>query len=222
MTLLDITQASIIGVFNLLPLVLMTVLLVLGLGLGNSGMIQIFIGQVILFPIMASIHFFTGWFGEIPYSDTLVISPTNVHEKINIMPSMWITQVTYFFSYVFFNANDVYNDEPITSDPDYSIKVNNRKTRTVMIMTWAVILGLLLIALRFMAKSEYIENIFKRMFSIALSVSLGSVMAFLVNFIGKQPNVGTQKMDIFGITQQMMLIQKTSQVTVCQTAGSNQ
>ena len=227
MTLLDKAQISIIGVFNSLPLVLMTALLVLGLGLGNFGMLSIAIGQIAMFPIIGLIHFVLklikiGDIGDINYSDTVVLVPSNQYSKVNILPSMWITQITYFFSYVFFNAYDVYNDEPISSDPDYSVKVNNRKTRTAMIMTWAVILGLLLIAGRWIGKSEYTDILPVRIFSVVFSIGLGSCVAFIANTISKQPNVGTQKMDIFGISQQMMLIPKTSEVTVCQTAGSNQ
>jgi len=227
MTLLDKAQISIIGVFNSLPLVLMTALLVLGLGLGNFGMLSIAIGQIAMFPIIGLIHFALklikiGDIGDINYSDTVVLVPSNQYSKVNILPSMWITQITYFFSYVFFNAYDIYNDEPISSDPDYSVKVNNRKTRTAMIMTWAVILGLLLIAGRWIGKSEYTDILPVRIFSVVFSIGLGSCVAFIANTISKQPNVGTQKMDIFGISQQMMLIPKTSEVTVCQTAGSNQ
>jgi len=224
MTLIDTAQISIIGVFNSLPLVLITTLLVLGLGLGNFGMLSIAIGQIVMLAITGLINFGFNFIklGNIKYSDTAVIVPTNTYTEVNILPSMWITQITYFFSYIFFNAYDIYNDEPITTDPDYSVKVNNRKTRTAMIMVWAVILGLLLIACRWIGKSEYTEIMPIRIFSVALSIGLGSTVAFIANTISKQPNVGTQKMDIFGITQQMILIPKTSQVTVCQTAGSNQ
>jgi len=224
MTLLDTAQISIFGVFNSLPLVLITTLLVLGLGLGNFGMLSIAIGQIVMLAIIGLINFGFNFIklGNIKYSDTAVIVPTNTITEVNILPSMWITQITYFFSYVFFNAYDIYNDEPITTDPEYSVKVNNRKTRTVMIMVWAVILGLLLIACRWIGKSEYTEIMPIRIFSVALSIGLGSTVAFIANTISKQPNVGTQKMDIFGITQQMILIPKTSEVTVCQTAGSNQ
>jgi hypothetical protein len=220
MTFVDTAQSSLIGVFNSLPLVLMTVLIVLGLGLGNFGMLWVAGGHIVLFPIVGALHFLTMWYGKgiIPYSDTLVLAPGS-SSKINIIPSMWITQITYFFTYVFLNAYDIYNSEPVTTDPSYDIKVNNRKTRTIMIMTWAVILGLILIACRILAKSEYTSDRIAIIASVAFSLLIGGSMAAIANIIGNQPNVGTQKMDIFGITQQMFLIPKSSQVTVCQTAG---
>lgn len=228
MSLLDTAQRSIFGVFNALPVVLMTVLLVLGFGLGNHGIVWVLGGQVVLYPAIAAIHFVLrllkiGDIGNIPYSDTVVLVPGSNYSTINVLPSMWITQVSYFFSYVFLNALDIYNSEPVSTEDSYEMKVNNRKTRTIMIMTWAVIFGLILISCRWLAGSEKGNlSILITISSTILSLGVGVAYAWTVNMLGKQPNIGrTQNMDIFGITQQMMLIPKTSQVTVCATAGSN-
>ena len=220
MTVLDTVKKSVIGIFNALPIVLMTSLIILAFGLVNSGMGWIFVGQVLLFPIVGAIHLITSMFGTtVPYSETLVLSPSEVFKSINIKPSMWLVQVSYFFSYLFMNAYTIYNEDPIDNGSDYSTKVSNRKARTMMIMTVSVLFLIILIGCRVMAKSEGNLNRFIMSMSILMSLAVGITGAYIWNVIGGQPNVGTGHLDIFGISQQMMSVPKTDEVTLCQTAS---
>jgi len=196
----------------------MTVLATLGLGLGNIGMGWIFAGQVLLFPIIGVLHFFFGLIGvdNVPYSDTLVIDPVPSFKRVNIIPSVWLVQVTYFFTYLFLNARDIYKADPIDPSADYLLKVNNRKKRTMLIMISSVVFFVALFIFRIVARSELHQNMFVTLLSVLLSLAVGSVGAYIWNVIGGQPNVGTGKLDIFGISQQMILVPKTSEVTLCQ------
>jgi magnesium-transporting ATPase (P-type) len=218
MTLLYTAQNSLIGAFNSLPVILMSMLLIIGLGLGNFGMLWIFGGQVLLFPILGILHILTSFATTINYSDTLVIAHDSRQPRINIVPSMWLTQIIYFITFIITNAYNVYTTEPISADSSYDIKVNNRKTRAAAIMVCSAVVGVLLVFCRFAAKSEFTPNLIIRIFSLVVSLVLGAGWALLLNYIMKNsPNLGIQKMDIFGITQQMILFPNKSEVTLCQT-----
>ena len=221
MNLLDNIRRSVLILFNSLPIVLMTTLATLAFGFGNYGMGWIFAGQVLLFPIVGLLHLVFGMIGgNIPYSDTLVIVPNHSYKQINILPSTWLVQVTYFFTYLFLNAKDLYNTDPIDKGADYALKVNNRKARTMIIMVSSVVFLLILLGARIVARSEMDRSAFVTMLSIFMSLAVGGVAANIWNTLGKQPNVGTGYLDVFGISQQMMLATKpTDQVTLCQTAS---
>ena len=198
----------------------MTTLLILGLGLGNPGMIWILAGHILLFPIIGTLHLITKLFklGDLPPSETLVIVPSEAYKTINIVPSMWITQVTYFFSYLIMNANDVRNADAVDSGPEYATKVNNRKTRTIMIMTVCAAVLTTLILCRIIAGSERDSKMtgIVTAISVTVSVGLGLFMAGVWDLLGGQPNVGIGKLDIFGISQQMMKIPSTNEKLVCE------
>ena len=201
----------------------MTTLLILGLGLGNPGMIWILAGHILLFPIIGSLHLVTKLFklGDLPPSETLVIVPSEAYKTINIVPSMWITQVTYFFSYLIMNANDVRKADAVDSGPEYATKVHNRKTRTIMIMTVCAAVLTTLILCRVIAGSERDSKMtgIVTAISVTVSVGLGFLAAGIWDLLGGQPNVGIGKFDIFGISQQMMRIPETNQTVVCQGAN---
>jgi len=195
----------------------MTTLATLALGFGNYGMGWIVAGQILLYPIVGAMHLVTTILGgNIPYSDTLVIVPTSSYRQINVLPSTWFVQVSYFFSYLFFNARDIYLKDPIDSDSDYTLKVNNRKARTMIIMITSVIFLLLLVNCRLIARSELSGSPFITIMSIILSLGVGISGAYVWSHIGKQPNVGTGYLDVFGISQQMILIPKTNEKTMCE------
>jgi len=186
-------------------------------------MLWIFAGHVLLFPIIGAIHIITMilQLGNLPPSETLVLVPSEAYKSVNIVPSMWLTQISFFFGYVFMNAKDVYSAEPVDPAKEYASKVNNRKARTIMIMVCAAVALVGLVVSRVIAGSESAANltVIVTAISVTVSVALGLSAAAIWDTIGGQPNVGIGKFDIFGISQQMMKIPKTEQVTLCQTAS---
>jgi hypothetical protein len=195
----------------------MTVLVVLAAGFGNAGMAWIFAGQVLLFPIVGLCRVFTAAFGmdvTIPYSDSEVLVANQDAGTINIVPSIWVVQVVYFFVYLWFNANNIYNADPIDIGPEYTVKVNNRKSRTMMIMVFVGVFLSLLLGARFLVKGDILNAL--------VSAVIGWLFAWTWNVVGNQPNLGINTMDIFGISQQMMIVPNTDAnevATLCEASN---
>ena len=215
MNLFDTIRRSILSVYTSLPLILIIVNGILAAGLGNGGIAWILAGQIILIGIVAPLRILTAAFGmgNVPYSDMEVLVPNPSMGQINILPSIWVVQVTYFFTYLWFNSYDIYKRDPIDPGEDYEIKVNNRKSRTMMIMIVSIVFLSLLLTTRIIVNGNGLY--------VFLSAILGGVCAWAWNLFGKQPNV-LGSMDAFGISQQMMMIPNTDRATVatlCQTAN---
>ena len=216
MNLFDTIRRSLLSVFTSLPLILIIVDGILAAGLGNGGIAWILAGQIILFAIVSLLRIVTSAFdlGNVPYSDAEVLIPITGVSTINILPSIWVVQVSYFFAYLGLNSFHIHKADPVDPGPQYEVKVNNRKSRTMMIMiASAFFLSLLLLA-RIWVNGNTVY--------VVVSAALGILAAWAWNVVGKEPKINVGNMDIFGISQQMMIIPNTDEKTVatlCQTAN---
>jgi len=213
MNLLNVTKYSLVLVFLGLPLILISIVFFLGIGLGNAGLLFLSVGQIALVPIAVMIlHFFTNIIPDKVYhSDIGQLVPLvplgSMSEKMNVYPSFWMAHFTFFCSYIFFNALELYNLAPISDDAKYSTKIQIRKTRMGMIMGFLMFTFLALILIRYRATRT--ETFFGILFSIASFGALG------YGWYMASSAVGIRTMDIFGVAQQMFLVPNKTDPSVC-------
>ena len=206
---IDTIQRSLYTLFNLLPIVVMSTLLTVGFGLGNYGMITILLGQFTVSVTVFLIRLFSTNEGQL-YS----LFPGETSKQF---PSIWMANISFFFGCLFSSAYSVYTRTPTnaeTSDSDATInsKVKNRKSRTMMIMVAGALLGVFLLGYRMWAEGLGISSLLGSL----LGVGIGAIGVVAWATIIKQPNFGTNNMDIFGISQQLISVTKTDVKTMCQ------
>jgi len=187
----------------------MSTLLTVGFGLGNYGMITIFLGQFTVSVAVFIIRLFSTHEGQL-YS----LFPGEISKQF---PSIWMANIAFFFGCLFSSAYDVYIRTPTsaeTSDSDATVhaKVKNRKSRTMMVMVAGALLGIFLLAYRIWAEGLVVSSLLGSL----LGAGIGAVGVIAWASIIKQPNFGTNNMDIFGISQQLISVTKTDVDTMCQ------
>ena len=133
-------------------------------------------------------------------------------------PSVWLANISFFFTCLISNAYAVYKkDSPPASgsDPTIAAKVNNRKTRCLMIIVTCAILAALSIGYRCFVEFDS-TSILGSISLIIVSIGLGAGAAAIWQILIKQPNIGLQNMDIFGISQQLISVTQTDTKTMCE------
>jgi hypothetical protein len=201
-----------------LPLIIISVVFFLGLGLGNAGLLFLSMGHMLLVPaVVLACHFITGFLPSrfinlnVPYSDIGQLVPSipvsAFTTETNVYPSYWMAHFTFFCSYILFNAAEVYNLPPISDSDDYLAKVQARTSRAmvIMIFTIAIFAALAFIRLRY----TNTEHIFGVLFSTAIFGVFGYA------WLKASSELGIRTMDIFGVAQQMLLVQDPSIPTTC-------
>lgn len=214
-------QRSLYTVFNLLPAILMLTMLTLGFGIGNLGMISIFVGQLVTSVGVLFLRLFSSGLQknrQLLYS----LIPGDVSVQF---PSIWLANIGFFISAVVFSAYDVYNIDPAKKigsdpaviaqmeDPIFKSKVGNRKTRCIMIIATTIIIGILLSLYRMWVVEGH--SIFNIGWSLA-SLAIGILAAVGWYYLSIQENLGIQNMDIFGISQQLISVTQTDVKTMCE------
>ena len=203
-----------------LPIVLMNILAFFTIAFGNLGMLSLFFGHAIFVPLLVFIlRIFTymlttvkpglkSWV-YVGSSDIGQLVPSAVirEEQFNVAPSYWVAHVVFFFSYLFSNALDIYNLPPASEAATEEWRVENRKARATMIMTFSV--GILLALLYVRYKATKLETKF------GLFVGLATVPWVAYGFYRLMTLAGVRKMDIFGIVQQMVPVTEDRNITYC-------
>jgi hypothetical protein len=178
----------------------------------SGGADGLAIGKYVLAPIFFIIHLFLLYSKEIPSSPNqcAVIPGLRPGESVYNFPSAWLSQITFFISFVFSNALLVYNlptpNLSLSADAaqnakrqaNLDIRIRNRKALTIGIMILSILIFLGLLYFRF--KLQPCENgFFASIPSIVFTGFLGSSFVnFLYNSCGINP------IDILGIVQGML------------------
>jgi len=118
---------------------------------------------------------------------------------------------TFFCTYVFVNALDVYNMPSISDDALYQVKVNARKTRAMLIMLFVSFTFLLLVSFRYMYTGA--ETFFGVLAAVAVFSGLG------YGWYKASATIGVKQMDMFGIIQQMILVKDPTKPQMCVSQG---
>jgi hypothetical protein len=220
MNILDTLKKSLIMVFLGLPLILVCVVFFLGFGLGNTGMLFLSLGQIVIVPIAVMItHLWHLLVSESSVNNNeitqLVPSSTVIGTtKAYTFSTYWMAHLTFFCTYVFVNALDVYNMPSIasaTDDPLYQVKVSARKTRAMLIMLFVSFTFLLLASFRYMYTGA--ETFFGALLAIPVFFGLG------YGWYKASATIGVKQMDMFGIIQQMILVKDPTKPQMCVSQG---
>ena len=210
---IDKLRQIMFATYNYLPIVLMTTMITFGIGLGNMGMISIFIGQVamtIVVWLLRTLTFFQGAKSEF-YS----LIP---NQRSRQYPSLWITQISFFMSCMLANAVTLYqrSEAPSSgSDPAIASKIYNRKSRCIMVIVMTSIFLLGMVGYRIYAENVGGNGLIG-WFATLIALALGGVGATIWWWASTQPNIGVQNMDIFGISQQLIRVRETDIKTMCE------
>jgi len=211
---LDKMRLMIFETYNSLPVILLICMFTFGVGLGNYGMISIFIGQVTLAGVVWLLRKLGG-----QVSSEFHSSVPGVIFNSGSNPSMWITQVSFFMSCMIANAATLLQRAEAPSggsDPAIATKVYRRKSRCIMVITMSSILLVALIIYRIFAERSSNDNIGWSLIRSLFPLAIGGVGAYVWWWASNLPTIGVQNMDIFGISQQLIQVRNTDIMTMCQ------
>jgi hypothetical protein len=202
MSLLAASRMTILLAFKSLPLLLISFVGFLAIGLGNLGLFMLFIGHAIAVPIITELlHLGTGSTANMSTSNDIAqlvsLVPTtgaSYTAPVNIMPSYWMAHISFFFGYLLMNAVSIYTQvADKTADKNM---VTSRKSRAATIISSVVILLLVLSALRIYATG------LETMGGVGLAIV---VLGFAgVGWYKLAETWGARNSDIFGIASQMV------------------
>lgn len=216
MNILDLIKKSLILFYIGLPLILISTICFLGFGLGNAGLLFLSAGHIVIVPLaVAILHFVTQNFdfSKVKYNDVGLLVPSSgisTGTEINIAPSYWISHVTFFCTYIFFNAYTIYYLPPSSDDSEdktITSKVNNRKYRTALIMGFTLFTFLTFILIRYRVTNS--ENI------VGMILGIGAMGGLGYGWYLASISSNIKTFDILGIVQQMSSLIDSNAKTLC-------
>lgn len=176
----------------------------------NVAAIPIGIVSILVFLIYNFNNLFNNQLNApIPSSDVCSIVP-GTFNSISRIPSLYFAHISFFLSYLFMNAFDLYN---INSDPlvDQNL-VNNRKYRSFAVMVILVLTLLSLIVLR------YFTSHCDSPLGIIVTISIFTFSGFAWYKFAEY--CGARNSDLMGISQSILSSSSTAPV-VCAQVSSN-
>lgn len=218
MNVLDSIKRSLILFYLGFPLILISTLLFVGVGLGNVGLLFLSAGHVVIVPLAVTIlHLVTQFipdFSTIKYSEIgLLVPSTGISSStvnINVFPSYWISHFTFFCSYIFFNAYTIYknsiNDDTI-DDTTNKKSFNKTKSRAILIMLFTLFTFVAFVGIRY--KITHTEKI------LGMLLGIGAMGGLGYGWYLASISINIKRMDIFGVTQQMKTVTDVNAKKLC-------
>ena len=199
-TLLETTRQMISVAFMGLPLMIIAFVFFIGFGLGNVGMIVLFLGQITVVPLVTSIlHLITdrlpeSWF-KVPSHDVCNLVPmAGTFGNANAGPSFWMAQFLFFSGYLMTNGALLYQEAAQTdADPK---KVINRKSRALTALIVTAIVAVFIISSRFFVTG--CETLSGTLLAIGTMIPLGVGWYYFARVCG------VKNADVFGIAAKML------------------
>jgi hypothetical protein len=212
--------------FRSLPTILAGTTLVLGLTQGNLNFIFFFIGLAMLSPtatLVANILFefiFSKLSSFVPQElwsvkggDSVacailpLLSMGKTPEIVSVVPSYWLTIMTFFYGYLFTNAYNLYTMQSDSKAPEENIA--RRKSQALMSMNILIAVAILTIIFRYMTACE-------TGLGVLFSVALGGSLSY--GWYKFMRNCGLGRLDdLFGISNRILPYQslEDTEPTVC-------
>jgi hypothetical protein len=201
MPLLADVRSTIILAFKALPLLLISFIGFLAVGLCNLSLFVLFLGHAIIVPILTEACHSIPNTGALmtpnDISQLVPLIPTtgaSYSSPINSSPSYWMAHVSFFFGYILMNAISIYNMPAEKNAIEWMI--TSRKTRAVTIITTTVILWVLFAYMRYSFTG--VETFGGIALAMVLLGGAGVGWYYLASALGARNS------DIFGIAQSMM------------------
>ena len=207
---------SVIFFFLGFPLIIISLVWFLAIGNGNWGLIVLGLGQIGVVPLAVFLSHLLKFifpflhksmFVQSTHIAQLVPSAPYESHEMNVFPSYWVAQTSFFFAYIFTNAWDVYSMEPISDDASEEWRVNNRKGRSAMVMGVTVGILLLMVVLRYTLTGT--ETAAGSIWGLFAFSALGYGWYRVATL------TGSRKGDILGIVQQMIPVAQDPNITMC-------
>lgn len=199
-------RTTILMAFRTLPLILVSFVGFLGLGLGNIGLFILFVGQVLIVPIATALVQTLAGMAQPPInadgslffvrsSNVGLLVPDSSFESPfqNVAPSYWMAQVMFFASYMLANAVAILN-MPVNSKLD-PILISNRKSKAMTIIVVITTLAMLATLLRFTTHSETPAG-------VAIAIVVGGGLGYA--WYEFAAICGARAADVFGVVQQII------------------
>jgi len=201
MPLLATIRSTILSAFKALPLLLISFIAFLAVGLGNLSLFLLFFGHAAIVPgVTEAIHSVTKTQGNLVIGNevsqlvpSIPTSGASYDTPVNVLPSYWMAHMMFFFGYLFANAIDLYTLPAASGAAEWM--VTSRKTRAGTLIASTLVLAIVFTALRF-----YLTGT-ETVFGIALSLVLGVVG---ITWYWSASALGSRTTDIFGVVQQMV------------------
>ncbi len=200
--------------FRSLPVILGNAVLLLGLVQGNFNLLFFFVGMFILTPtavivLNGVLELLFSYLPEelkpfwlVPNAGTAQCAIFTVGElssgALNGIPSLWMSMMIFFFSYLMLNAYDLYTRAAVSKAP--KVAVDARKSQAVVSMAIVGITGLVVTLLRYgMSSCET---------ALGVLVSAGLGFGLAKGWFAFMRNCGMGRLDdLFGISNRMMPLQ---------------
>jgi hypothetical protein len=155
-TLLQV-RSNLFLAFLSLPMLLMSLIFFLAIGLGNVGLFVLFLGHALMVPLLLlfthGILGMTSLYGSPSLykasSDVSQLVPSVPHAlglNAPVAPSFWMAHMTFFMGYLLANAVGVFRIPQDKKTSDYYFE--NRKAKAVTIMVLTIFLSLILAGAR--------------------------------------------------------------------------
>ena len=210
--------------FRSLPAILGGASLTLGMIQGNFNFLFFFVGMFIFTPVAAGllngllelifvnvpiINQFPREFWSVPNGTANACSIFTVGltggppQPINVVPSYWMSIMTFFFAYIFCNALFLYKKQE--NEKAKKEGVTARKSQALISMIVAVMVGIGFSILRYATSCE-------TMFGILISWGLGIGMA--IGWYKFMRVCGLGRLDdLFGISSRILPLQSYEEIT---------
>ena len=218
--------------FRSLPVILGSTVLVLGMIQGNINLLFFYVGLCILSPVSALV---VNILWELVFSNTPTwltipevlwklpeatsevcsIYPTlenALPQALNVVPSYWITMMAFFYTYLYSNAQMLYNNQEHSKAPKGA--VDARKSQAMSSMILLGVIGILSLLMRYATGCE-------TGLGLIASCALGASLAHYWYKFMRACGLGRLD-DLFGISNRILPMQsyETSDPTVCLPATS--
>ena len=205
MPILSTIRETILLAFKSLPLLLISFIGFLAIGLGNISLFILFIGHAIIVPVATElVHYGTRGSNFVATNEIAQLVPmvpttgASYTSPTNIFPSYWMAHLSFFFGYILTNAITIYTGYGLPSKakaaPNWAVEA--RVTQGITLIATTVILWLLTAWLRLYATGA--ESLNGIILAIFLMGGLGCGWFFFAQLCG------ARNADIFGVSQQML------------------
>lgn len=212
MPILATIRSTLLLAFRYLPLLLISFIGFLGLGLGNMSLFMLFIGQAGVVPAITEfLHLLTNKNYSLmsmnDISQLVPIKPSSGDSyatTANIYPSYWMAHISFFFGYLIMNAITILTTETdlsiiksATSKDALGAKIQSRKDKASMLIGNLFFFYILISITRYYATGA--EQVWGMLLALLLfGVGLGWYKIAEL--------CGATNSDIFGIAMQMMSV----------------
>ena len=211
MAVLATIRSTLLLAFSSLPLLLMTFIGFLAIGLGNMSLFLLFIGQAGIVPLVTeALHIINAKNNTLmSMNDAASLVPLmpssgdSYTTPVNIYPTYWMAHISFFFGYILMNAimilitpTDLSVIKNAASKETLNAKIQARTDKAGTIIGTSIALYITIFFLRYFVSGT--ETLFGMLLATIVLGGAGIFWYYLASLCGASNS------DIFGIAIQMM------------------